>query len=131
MTEPEATVLVVDDDPMLREVLAEQLEVLGYGVATAASAEAAVRMLGDGLQVDLILTDVNLGRTSGVELCAWLKADPRYADTPVILVSGADDQYARRAGFAAGAVHFFAKPFSLADLEMQVGALLGARSPGR
>jgi len=124
----EATVLVVDDDPMLRDVLAEQLALLGHRVAMAPSAEDALEALGGGLTADLVLTDVHMGRTSGVELCARLKTDPRWASMPVILLSAAADLHVRAAGLVAGADDFFTKPFTFADLRARVASLLRGRS---
>jgi DNA-binding response OmpR family regulator len=128
MTGTEATVLVVDDDPMLREALAEQLMLLGHRVATAPSAEAALEALDGGLAADLVLSDVHMGRTSGVELCAQLKMDPRWVSTPVILLSAAADLHVRGAGLVAGADDFFTKPFAFAELRARVASLLRARS---
>jgi DNA-binding response OmpR family regulator len=128
MTDTEATVLVVDDDPMLREALAEQLALLGHRVATAPSAEAALEALDGGLAADLVLTDVHMGCTSGVDLCARLKTDPRWVSTPVILLSAAADLHVRGAGLMAGADDFFAKPFAFAELRARVASLLRARS---
>ena len=129
MTDAAITVLVVDDDDMLREVLTEQLLLLGYRVATAASAAAAMGMLRDGAEPDLVLTDVNLGGTTGVELCRWIKAQARLAVTPVILFSGSYEIGARSAGLAAGADDFFPKPFVLAELHSRIAELIATR-PG-
>ena len=123
-TRPGAMVLVVDDDPILRDVLAEQLAFFGLSTVTAGSAEEAQAALEDGLRPDLILTDVNMPGASGVELCARLKNDPRFLLTPVILLTAVSDLDARVAGLAAGADDFFAKPFDFVELRTRVAALL-------
>lgn len=118
-----ATVLVVEDDADVRSTLADHLKAQGYGVVTAPSAEVALKVL-DGARVDLILTDVHMGAMSGVELCARLKADPRFRLTPVILLTARSDLDARVAGLAAGADDFFAKPCDFTELRTRVAALL-------
>jgi putative two-component system response regulator len=121
-------ILVVDDDRILRDALAEALTALGHATVTAASAEAAQAALDGGLRPDLILSDVNMPGESGVELCARLKTDPRFLLTPLILLTAVSDLDARVAGLAAGADDFFAKPFDLVELRTRVAALLRAKS---
>ena len=117
------TILVVDDEPDVREMLHDQLVHLGYVVRTAASAEAALKDV-ELVAPDLVLTDVHMKGVSGVELCRRLKADPRFAFTPVVIVTAVTDLDARVAGLAAGADDFFGKPFELTELSTRVGALL-------
>ena len=121
-TEP-ATVLVVEDDADVRSTLADHLKAQRYRVVTAPSAEVALEVL-DGARVDLILTDVHMGAMSGVELCARLKADPRFRLIPVILLTARSDLDARVAGLAAGADDFFGKPCDFSELRTRVAALL-------
>ncbi|MBI4607808.1 MAG: response regulator [Candidatus Rokubacteria bacterium] len=122
-----AMVLVVEDEPRVREVVEAHLTALGYCVVTAASAEAALKLV-DRTVPDLVLTDVHMGAMSGVELCARLKADPRFQLVPVILLTGVADLQARVAGLAAGADDFFAKPFDFVELQTRVAALLRVKS---
>jgi putative two-component system response regulator len=119
----EPRVLVVEDDPLLREALEAQLDALGLLVTSAESAEAALALL-DQAPVDLIITDVHMGAMSGVELCVRVKADPRFQLTPVIILTAVSDLEARVAGLEAGADDFFAKPFNFVELRTRVGALL-------
>ena len=121
-TEP-ATVLVVEDDADVRSTLADHLKAQNYQVVTAPSAEVALEVL-DGARVDLILTDVHMGAMSGVELCARLKADPRFRLIPVILLTARSDLAARVAGLAAGADDFFGKPCDFTELRTRVASLL-------
>ncbi|MBI4608538.1 MAG: response regulator [Candidatus Rokubacteria bacterium] len=123
----QATILVVEDDPALRDVLDEHLARLGYRVVTAASAEVALALV-EQTAPDLILTDVHMGVMSGIELCARLKGDPRFQLTPVILLTGVADLDARVAGLAAGADDFFAKPVEFTELRTRVAALLRVKS---
>ncbi|MBI3325341.1 MAG: response regulator [Nitrospinae bacterium] len=123
----QATLLVVDDEQDVRETLEEHLAALGYRIVTAASAEAALEIL-DGTAPDLILTDVRMRKMSGIELCARLKADPRFQLTPVVLLTTASDLGSRVAGLGAGADDFFAKPIEFVELSTRVAALLRVKS---
>ena len=117
------TILVVEDDPDVREVLGELLGERGYRAVTAASAEQALEVV-NVVVPDLILTDVHMGAMSGLELCARLKADPRYEFTPVVMLTAVADLDSRIAGLAAGADDFFPKPVELGELRTRVSALL-------
>jgi cyclic di-GMP phosphodiesterase len=119
----QATILVVEDDVQIREVLTEHLTNLGYGIVTTASAEEALQRV-EETTPDLVLTDVHMGGMSGIDLCARLKHDQRFQLTPVIIITGQSDLDARIAGLAAGADDFFAKPFNLLEIRTRVAALL-------
>ncbi len=119
----QATILVVEDDERVREVLTEHLTNLGYGTVEATSAEEALHVV-EETTPDLVLTDVHMGAMSGIELCAKLKRDQRFQLTPVIILTGQSDLGARVAGLAAGADDFFAKPFDLLEIRTRVAALL-------
>jgi len=127
MSESGRMILVVDDEPDVREMLRDQLAHLGYLVRTAASAEAAL----DDIEIvapDLILTDVHMHGISGIELCRRLKADPRFTLTPVVILTAVTDLDARVTGLAAGADDFFGKPFELTELSTRVGVLLRVKT---
>jgi cyclic di-GMP phosphodiesterase len=117
------TVLVVEDEPRIREVLSGLLGALGYRLLLAASAEQALDAL-NVVSPDLVLTDVHLGAMSGIELCARLKADPRYELMPVVILTAVGDLEARVAGLAAGADDFFTKPVEFVELRTRLAALL-------
>ena len=117
------TILVVEDEPHIREVLAGLLGALGYRLLMAVSAEQALDAL-NVVSPDLVLTDVHLGAMSGIELCARLKADPRYELMPVVILTAVGDLEARVAGLAAGADDFFTKPVEFVELRTRLAALL-------
>jgi cyclic di-GMP phosphodiesterase len=117
------TILVVEDDPHIRDVLAGLLGALGYRLLMAVSAEQALDVL-NVVSPDLVLTDVHLGAMSGIELCARLKADPRYELMPVVILTAVGDLEARVAGLAAGADDFFTKPVEFVELRTRLAALL-------
>src|SRR6266508_4146571 len=120
-------ILVVEDDPGVRSLLSEALLSLGYAVRAVASAEQALAMV-ETSPPDLVLTDVHMGAMSGVELCARIKSDPRWALLPVVILTAVADLDSRVAGLAAGADDFFPKPFNLLELRTRVGALLRVKT---
>jgi putative two-component system response regulator len=122
-----ATILVVDDDPDVRETLHDQLAIMSYDVVTADSAEGALEAL-EATLPDLVLTDVHMGAMSGIELCGQLKRDQRFQLIPVILLTAVSDLEARVAGLSAGADDFFAKPVELVELRTRVTALLKVKT---
>jgi adenylate cyclase len=117
------TILVVDDEDQICETLDEALGVLGYRVLTASSAERALE-IAEAATPDLVLTDIHLGGLTGIELCAKLKANPRFRLTPVILLTAVSDLPLRVAGLAAGADDFFTKPCEVVELRTRVASLI-------
>jgi putative two-component system response regulator len=117
------TILVVEDDPRIRDILAGLLGALGYRLLVATSAEQALDVL-NVVSPDLVLTDVHLGAMSGIELCARLKGDPRHELMPVVILTAIGDLQARVAGLAAGADDFFTKPVEFVELRTRLAALL-------
>jgi putative two-component system response regulator len=121
------TILVVDDDPDVRETIRDQLSLMGYQVVTAESGEAAL-IAAETSAPALVLTDVHMGAMSGIELCARLKRDPRFQLIPVIVLTAISDLTARVAGLEAGADDFFAKPVEFIELRTRIGALLKVKA---
>ena len=120
-------ILLVDDDPALRTLLRTTFEVADVDVVEAQSAEAARRRI-RAARPNVIVLDVNMPGTTGLELCAELKADPRTSDIPIILLTGSTGG-TRAAAKRAGADAFVRKPFSplelLAVAERLAGGLYG------
>jgi CheY-like chemotaxis protein len=80
-------VLVVEDDESIRDSLVEYLESSGYGVAAVADGHEAVEALLGGLEPDLVVLDLVMPRMDGWAVLKWFKADSRYADRPVLVMS--------------------------------------------
>jgi signal transduction histidine kinase/CheY-like chemotaxis protein len=110
------TVLVVDDEDLVRTSTASMLEDIGFDVVEAASAEAALELLRDGLAPDLIVTDHLMPGVSGTELARKLRADG--ANVPVLVVSG----YAEAEGIAPELPRL-TKPFLTSDLTAALAGL--------
>jgi DNA-binding response OmpR family regulator len=106
------TVLIVEDEPDLRDALAETLHRRGYSVTTAADAAAANDRLVDGLP-SLLVTDMMLPGASGFEVIRSVKDRPNGDRVRVIMMSANRSAAHRDYAFATGADRFFTKPFAL------------------
>lgn len=123
-----ARILVVDDQPSMRSVLALALGEEGHTVAEAADGPAALALLEAGVGVDLVLLDLELGTGSGLDVLPDLKA---HHDLPVIVVTGRDREVDRVIGLRLGADDYVGKPFSVPELMARVVAVLRRYPPGR
>ncbi len=115
---PRARILIADDDPRARELLAEMVEGLGHQPVPVPDGFAALASIA-AQPPDLVLSDVSMPGLNGFELCRRLKADPVRRLIPVILITGIGDEF-KLQGVEAGADDFFAKPFSLEDLRVRI-----------
>jgi class 3 adenylate cyclase len=106
-----ATVLIVDDVPANVALLAHALGG-SYRTRVATSGERALRLCASGPLPDLVLLDVMMPDLDGFEVCRRLRADPRTADVPVILVTARAQPSDEAEGFEAGAVDYVTKPIS-------------------
>jgi two-component system, OmpR family, alkaline phosphatase synthesis response regulator PhoP len=113
--------LIVEDDPTLRQALAFNLSREGYDVATAANGEAALQSARNE-RLDLVLLDVMLPGMSGVEVLRVLRRDG--VTTPVIILSAKGDEIDRVVGLKVGADDYIAKPFSRPELLARIEAVL-------
>lgn len=117
----EYRILVVDDEPDLREILQCNLENAGYDVDTASSAEEALEILSP--QHSLILLDVMLEGMSGFRLAEKLRKE-LHNHIPIIFLTARDTENDLLTGFSAGGDDYISKPFSLHEVLARVKALL-------
>ncbi len=122
----EAHILIVDDDPKIRDVI--RIAVRGAGMRTteAANGQAALMHVGRG-NIDLVLLDIGMPKMDGFECCKAIRA---HSDLPVLFLTAQDDEIDRVLGFQLGADDFVAKPFSPRELVLRIKAILarGQRS---
>jgi len=128
MSGTSSAILIVDDDPAVREVLAILLEAEGFVVEEAEDSAAGLERLARG-GIDLVLVDMMLPGADGLEFCRAVRSRPATVDLPIILVSASIDRTAREVALASGADDFVAKPIDSTDLYDRVDSWLGARRP--
>jgi signal transduction histidine kinase len=116
-------ILVVDDEPRNRVLLDAILAPEGYATVEAADGRACLRAL-DERPVDLVLLDVMMPGVDGVETCRRLRADPRWAELPVVFVTAYGDRDARVRAKDAGGDDFLTKPVDESELLARVRNLL-------
>ncbi len=119
------TILVVEDDPVMADIIRGALEHAGYRVATAETGEEGIAEA-QQLGPHLILLDLMLPLRSGWETCHALRAR---ADTPIIMVTARRSEEDRLRGFSEGADDYIVKPFSPRELVARVGAVLRRTVP--
>ena len=132
------SVFVVEDDARVRGVLVEALQSIGYRAVGFADGASALERLADTAPA-LILLDMRMPRMDGFEFLSRLRADPRWADLPVVIVSGLGEDLLRainaKAAEGLGVAGIFAKPFDIPTLLRYVGGIIARdtvfRSAGR
>src|SRR6202451_3254308 len=124
-------ILVVDDSEDSRDLTEGALLSAGYtDIVTASSAWEALKILDVGratdekCTVDVALLDIVMPEMDGVEACARIRNDPRYADLPVIMVTSRDDMNSLANAFVAGATDYITKPVNRVELGARVRAAL-------
>ena len=123
-----AQILIVEDEPAIRELLALNLRHAGFEPLQAADAASARRLI-DAALPDLVLLDWMLPDQSGVDLARILRADSRTREMPIIMLTARSAESDKLGGFDAGADDYVTKPFSPRELVARVRALLRRRSP--
>jgi len=120
------SVLIVDDDPHIRQLLAYALEKAGFSTREAGDGEAALTAI-DKTRPDLVVLDINMPRLDGLEVCRRIRAK---GDLPILFLSSRDDEFDRVLGIELGADDYVTKPFSPREVAARVGAIL-RRSNGQ
>jgi DNA-binding response OmpR family regulator len=115
-----ATVLVVDDEPIVREVVVRDLSREGHETLEAADGVAA-RAVIERSDPDLVVLDVMLPGTDGLELCRWIRAT---SELPVIMLTARGEEADRIVGLELGADDYVTKPFSPRELAARVRTVL-------
>ncbi|WP_439155355.1 phosphate regulon transcriptional regulator PhoB [Yoonia sp.] len=128
MAEMQPSVLVVEDEPAQREVLAYNLESEGFRVIKAADGNEALLLIEEE-NPDLILLDWMLPGTSGIEICRQIKVKPAFRMTPVIMLSARSEEVDKVRGLEIGADDYIVKPYSVVELLARVKAQLRRTRP--
>ncbi len=122
---PMATVLVVDDEPIVRDIAVRYLERAGYATQEAEDGRTARRLLEQD-PPDLVVLDVMLPGIDGLELCRWIRAR---SELPVIMLTARGEEADRIVGLELGADDYITKPFSPRELAARVRTVLRRTAP--
>ncbi|MDE0877781.1 MAG: response regulator transcription factor [Sphingomonas bacterium] len=114
------TILVVDDDPHIRQLLVFALDKAGLGAVEAADGETALVLVA-ARSPDMVVLDINMPRMDGLETCRRLRAE---SDIPILFLSSRDDEIDRVLGIELGADDYVVKPFSPREVVARVMAIL-------
>jgi len=116
-------ILIAEDEPDIRDLVAFTLRFAGYEVVTGSNGEEAVQVAQKEYP-DLILLDVRMPRMTGYEACKLIKADPKLKDVPVVFLSAKGQESEIRDGMDAGAEEYLLKPFAPYQLTERVRSIL-------
>lgn len=123
--QPIKTILIVDDQPEVRELVSVTLEIGPYRILTAENGEQALEIARAELP-DLMLLDIMMpGGPDGLEVCRRLKNDPRTSGIYIVMLTAKGQEKDKEAGRLAGADDYFVKPFSPLELIYKVEEVLG------
>ena len=117
-------VLIVDDDPIIIEVLSVRLKMTGFEVLSAANGKEGLEKA-NREHPDLIILDVIMPEMNGFETCRHLKEDPKTKDIPVIMLTSLSKEKDLEKGLEKGADCFITKPFNSADLMFEIKTAMG------
>lgn len=124
MTTPAtAKIMVIDDSQTIRRTAETLLAREGYAVVTAQDGFEALSKIADH-QPDVIFVDIMMPRLDGYQACALIKGNPRFAKTPVIMLSSKDGLFDRARGRIVGSDEYLTKPFTKDELVSAVRAHL-------
>lgn len=121
------TVLVVDDDPLILQVVATVLDLEEFEVVTAGSAKQALEHL-ESRPPDLVVCDIMMPEMDGFELCERIRQAPDFGKLPIILLTARDSDDDRRRGVEVGGDAYLTKPFSPLELIDEIDRLIDERS---
>lgn len=120
MSQTKKNILVVDDEPKIREVLSSLLESKGYGVYTTENGKEALELFKRN-NISLVLLDLMLPDMSGEEVCVLIRKKSR---VPILMLTAKSEESSFINGLSIGADHYITKPFSLKVLAAQIEAIL-------
>ncbi len=118
-----ARILIAEDEPDIRELVAFTLRFAGHEVITTSNGEEALQQTNQ-VTPDLILMDVRMPRMTGFEACRAMKTNPALKDIPVVFLSAKGQDSEIQSGLDAGAEEYILKPFAPDQLTERVKAIL-------
>ncbi len=118
-----ATILIVEDEEDLQQVLIFNMEAAGHRVVAASKGAEALRLVKQE-SPDLVLLDVMLPDVTGLDVCRQIKTDPATKQVCVVMLTARAEEIDRVVGFELGADDYVTKPFSVRELTLRVSAIL-------
>lgn len=116
-------ILVVDDEVAIVRVLKDRLEIEGYEVLTAYDGSQGIEVAKRELP-DLIIMDITMPNMDGLTAAQMLREQPETSKIPIIMLTARGQESDERAGYQAGAVQYFTKPFSIRQLVREIKNIL-------
>lgn len=123
MAEP--LILLVDDEPSIRETVSFILEMEGYRVVAAENGDEALEQI-RRLQPPVVLLDAMMPRRDGFDVCRTVKSDPKLSAIKIVMLTALGQKTDQERAMAAGADFYMTKPFDEEDLLALLGRLTGA-----
>ncbi|MCS7264234.1 MAG: response regulator [Armatimonadetes bacterium] len=117
-------ILVVDDEVAIVRVLKDRLEMEGYQVLTAYDGAEGFEIAKRELP-DLIIMDITMPNMDGLTAARLIREQPETSKTPIIMLTARGQESDERAGYQAGAIRYFTKPFSTRQLVREIKSILG------
>ncbi|HSA58452.1 MAG TPA: response regulator [bacterium] len=124
---PPWKVLIVDDDPTVHKLITKKLSSETYQVQSVFDAPSALSEV-DRVKPDLVILDLMMPRTSGIEVCKAIKGNQKTRDVMVLILSAKESQDDRIRGLELGADDYISKPFHLAALTRKIEYMLAKRN---
>jgi CheY-like chemotaxis protein len=118
-----AKILIVDDDEQATTLLERVLAIKGHE-ATSLNDSAETLQVVSSSPPDLILLDLMMPEPNGFEVCKMLRADPKFAKLPIVIITAMDDNASKENAYAAGANDYLTKPFRIDALAQAIDDLI-------
>lgn len=119
-------ILIVDDDPTVHKLISKRLASDQYSIQSVFDAPTALEGIGR-LRPDLVILDLMMPRTSGIEVCRAIKSNPATKDILVLILSAKESQDDRIKGLEFGADDYISKPFHLSSLARKIEYMLSKK----
>jgi len=116
-------ILIVDDDISITELMKALVKIEGHEPTTVNNSMQAME-IAQTVNPDLITLDLMMPGMTGFELCKLLREDPKFAETPIVIVSAKDDPESKQQAMEAGAKDYLTKPFGMEELMGKIKSLI-------
>jgi len=125
------SILIIEDDALISDIVKKSLGLEGYRVETARTGEEGLKKI-EELNPDLVLLDILLPKIDGWEVLTRIRSDPKFAETPVVVISALTDERSKVQALRGGADDYITKPFSSLELVARIEAVLKrSRKPSK